>query len=207
MNALPALLTFALLASPDAGPGWVKAAENDGIQVFTRNKPGTEVQEVKAVGTVDAPPESVWKIVRDYPKYTERMPFTEVATVVANEGDGKIIWFYSRIAAPLVSKRDYTLKILDESEWKDGQGFLRTSWSVDPTKGPAPTDGVVRLKTNDGFWMMEPQEGGKKTLVTYYLFTDPGGSLPKWMVNQANRSSVPDVLKALRKYAVVPPQK
>lgn len=207
MNALTALLSFALLAAPDSGPGWTKAAETDGITVFTRDKPGTEVKELKAMGIIDAPPDAAWKVIRDYPKYKERMPYTEAAEVVATEDGGKVTYFYSRIAAPFVAKRDYTLKILDESDWKDGQGFLKSSWVMATDKGPAPTNGVVRLKTNDGFWLLEPKEGGKKTQVTYYLFMDPGGSIPKFLVNQANGGAVPDVFRAIRKYATQPASK
>ena len=201
MNALLAIASFALLASPDSGPGWTKAAETDGITVFTRDKPGTEVKELKALGTVDAPADAVWKVIRDYPKYKERMPYTEVAEVVATEEGGKVTWFYSRIAAPFVAKRDYTLKIIDESDWKEGKGFLKSSWVMAPDKGPAPMKDVVRLKTNDGFWLLEPKDGGKRTFVTYYLFTDPGGSIPKFLVNSANSSAVPDVFRAIRKHA------
>ncbi|HZN95680.1 MAG TPA: START domain-containing protein [Myxococcales bacterium] len=201
MNALLAIASFALLASPDSGPGWTKAAETDGITVFTRDKPGSEVKELKALGTIDSPAEAVWKVIRDYAKYKERMPYTEVAEVVATEEGGKVTWFYSRIAAPFVAKRDYTLKIIDESDWKDGKGFLKSSWVMAPDKGPAPMKDVVRLKTNDGFWLLEPKDGGKRTFVTYYLFTDPGGSIPKFLVNSANSSAVPDVFRAIRKHA------
>jgi hypothetical protein len=183
MNALSALLTFALLAGPESGEGWVKAAETDGITVFTRDKPGSEVKETKALGTIDAPPEAVWKVLRDYPKYKERMPYTEVATVVGTEDGGKVTYFYSKIGAPFVAKRDYTLKIVDESDWKEGKGFL---------------------KINDGFWLLEPKDGGKKTQATYYLFTDPGGSIPKFLVNQANSGAVPDVFRAIRKHSTQP---
>ena len=201
MNALLAIASFALLASPDSGPGWTKAAETDGITVFTRDKPGSEVKELKALGTIDSPAEAVWKVIRDYAKYKERMPYTEVAEVVATEEGGKVTWFYSRIAAPFVAKRDYTLKIIDESDWKDGKGFLKSSWVMAPDKGPPPIKDVVRLKTNDGFWLLEPKDGGKRTFVTYYLFTDPGGSIPKFLVNSANSSAVPDVFRAIRKHA------
>lgn len=204
MNVLPALLAFALLAPPDSGEGWVKAAETDGITVFTRDKPGSEVKEMKALGTIDAPPDAVWKVLRDYPKYKERMPYTEVASVVATEDGGKVTYFYSKISAPFVSKRDYTLKIVDESDWKDGKGFLKSSWVIAADKGPPPTDGVVRLKINDGFWRLEPIDGGKRTQATYYLFTDPGGSVPKFLVNQANSGAVPDVFRAIRKYSTQP---
>ncbi|HEU5217737.1 MAG TPA: SRPBCC family protein, partial [Gemmatimonadales bacterium] len=157
MPTLCSLVALALLASPDSGPGWTRAAETDGITVFSRDKPGSEVKELKAVGMINAPAEAVWKVIRDYPKYRGRMPYTEAAEVVATEGGGKVTWFYSRISAPFVSKRDYTLKIVDESDWRDGKGFFKSSWTIAADRGPPPQSGVVRLKVNDGFWLLEPK--------------------------------------------------
>jgi hypothetical protein len=55
------------------------------------------------------------------------------------------------------------------------------------------------VEVNDGFWKLEPRDGGAKTFATYYLYTNPGGSLPKWVVNRANGSAVPDVFQCVRR--------
>ena len=114
-----------------------------------------------------------------------------------------MVHFYSLIDAPFVSKRDYTLRIVDESDWKDGKGFLKTRWTSSE-KGPAVKDGVVRIKVNDGSWLLEPRENGTKTFATYFVFTDPGGSLPTFIINKANSSAIPDVFAALRKWGKDP---
>ncbi len=159
------------------------------------------MKEVKAIGLIDAPPQKVYEIIRDYPHYKDTMPYTSESTVVSTEDGGKTVYFYSVVDAPFVSKRDYTIKTIDESEWKDGKGFLKVSWRAAVDKGPKERDGVVRVQINDGFWLLEPRENGAKTFATYYLYTNPGGSLPTWVVNKANGSAVPDVFKAIRKVA------
>ena len=60
---------------------------------------------------------------------------------------------------------------------------------------------MVRVKVNTGSWLLEPREEGKKTFVTYSLLTDPGGSLPKFVADKANKKAVPDVIRAVRKNA------
>jgi hypothetical protein len=142
-------------------------------------------------------------VLGDYERYKEIMPYTDESTVVASEPGGKVVHFYTLINAPFVAKRDYTLRIADESDWKEGKGFLRTRWTTSD-KGPAQKDGVVRIKTNDGSWTLEPRDGGKKTFATYLIFTDPGGALPTFVVNRANSSAIPDVFAALRKHAKDP---
>ena len=57
----------------------------------------------------------------------------------------------------------------------------------------------MRVKLNNGYWHLEPRENGTKTWATYYVLTDPGGSIPKWIANRANNTAVPDVFAAVRK--------
>ena len=82
--------------------------------------------------------------------------------MIAMEEGGKVVHVYCVINAPLVSRRDYTLRIVDESQWKDGKGFLKTRWTLS-TKGPAPNPGIVRVTVNDGSCLLEPVENGTKT--------------------------------------------
>lgn len=199
MSLLSALPLVILAADPAAGEGWQQAARTDGITVFSRQKQGSELQEMKAVGMIDAPPRRVYQALRNYERYTETMPYTRESRVLERSGDGKTIWFYSVIDAPLVSRRDYTIKTTDESDWRDGAGFLKVSWTAAPDKGPPEQEGMVRVKVNDGYWKLEPRDNGRRTWATYYVFTDPGGALPSWIVNKANGTAVPDVFRALRK--------
>lgn len=192
-------LTIAVLAlSAQAEPGWEIAAKEDGVTVMSREKPGSPVREMKAVGLIDGSPQEVWAVVRDYPNYTTLMPYTAEAKVLSVEEGGKITLFYSLLNLPLVDKRDYVIRLLDESDWKDGKGFLKVTWKAE-AGGPAERDGVVRVKVNDGSWLLEPREDGKKTFVTYYIYTDPGGAIPKWIANKANGTAVPNVFLAIRK--------
>ena len=65
----------------------------------------------------------------------------------------------------------------------------------------AGEDGVIRLKVNTGSWTMEPIDGGKRTLATYQLLTDPGGSIPTFIANKANTKALPELFARVRKRA------
>jgi Polyketide cyclase / dehydrase and lipid transport len=199
MIALSALTMMVLLADPAEDKGWELAADDDGVKVHAREKKGTGVQEMTARGLIDAPPEAVWKTIRDYEAYTKTMPYIEESRIVAREGGDKVIYLYSVVNAPLVDRRDYVIKLVDESQWKDGKGYLKVRWSTSNDRAPKLPDGVVRVSINDGYWKLEPRENGTKTFATYYLYTDPGGALPKWIVNRANGTAVPDVFQHVRK--------
>ncbi len=201
MSLLPALSLLVLLAGANE-TAWQQVARDDGIIVLARKPEGGSVSEVKATALVEAPPHDVWRVIRDYTNYTKTMPYTDESRVLASEQDGKVIVFHCLVNAPLVDKRDFIIRIRDESDWKDGKGFLKTAWTVTTDGAPAEREDVVRVKLNDGYWLLEPREEGKKTFVTYYLYTDPGGSLPKWIADKANKTSVPDVLRAVRKHSM-----
>jgi len=57
------------------------------------------------------------------------------------------------------------------------------------------------VKINDGSWTLEPIDDGARTRATYLLYTDPGGSLPTFLINKANSSTIPDIYEALRKHS------
>lgn len=197
MRILHALSCLVLMADPE--PKWEQAAKDDGITVFSRTHPGSSVAEMKAIGMIDGSPREVWTSLRDYPHYTETMPYTEEAKVLSTEEGGKVLYFYSVINAPLTSRRDYVIKIVDESDAKDSAGTLKLTWKAATEKAPPLREGIVRVTLNDGYWILEPRDQGAKTFATYYLYTEPGGSVPKWIVNKANGTAVPAVFKAIRK--------
>jgi hypothetical protein len=132
------------------------------------------------------------------------MPYTVDAKVLGKDEGDKVIYFYSRLDLPLVDNRDYMIKITDDSDWKEGAGYLKVSWTCADIKKGDPRyvelkDGVVRTPVNDGYWKLDPIDNGNKTWAIYYVHSDPGGSVPKWIANKANSTAVPNVFAAIRK--------
>ena len=192
------LLPLLLLLGSEPDKGWYEAAKDDGITVYARDRDDSGVADMKAIGVIDGPPPEVWKAIRDYANYKTNMPYTEESRVVATEGGDKVIHFYSVVNAPLVDRRDYCLRIVDESDWRGGKGYLKTTWTASD-KGPPEKEDPIRVKISDGYWLLEPRDDGAKTFATYYVHTDPGGSIPKFIVNKANGTAVPKVFQAIRK--------
>ena len=187
------------LIALSAEPKWELAAEETGLKVYSRTKEGTEIREMKAMGIIDATPQEVQAVVNGYADYKTTMPYIEEAKVLAKE-DAKTTLFYSRLNTPLVDKRDYIIRCVDESDWKEGKGFLKSTWKVINDKDelvPVKAE-VVRVRVNEGYWLMEPRDDGKKTFTTYYVYTSPGGSVPNWIANKGNSLAVPKVFERIR---------
>ncbi|MBM4378600.1 MAG: hypothetical protein FJ086_04760 [Deltaproteobacteria bacterium] len=193
-----AVALLVLTADP-GGTGWEKDAESDGVTIFARKQKGAEVREMKAEGLINAPPMAVWKAIRDYDNYKKTMPYTAESRVISQDAGGKTTLFYSVVNAPLVDKRDYFIKLLDQSDWKDGKGYLKVTWSAVQDPGTPEREGFVRVRINDGMWLLEPRGDGGQTFATYWVYTNPGGSIPNWIADRANGTAVPDVFKAIRK--------
>ncbi len=186
-------------------PRWELAAEPEGVKVYRRQVEGSEVREMRAIGLINASPKEVFDVIQDVENYPRQMPYTAEVKVLTRSEDGKDILFYSRLNTPMVAERDYIISIKDESDWKDGKGFYKVSWVAaareQDTLMPEKKD-VVRVRTNTGHWLLEPREDGKKTFATYYLYTVPGGSIPVFIINQANGMAVPKVFDAIKKTVI-----
>lgn len=195
-----AVLLGAALAAPE---GWEVVAEGDGLEVRERARPGSSVREIEVESVIDATPERVFRVLLDFDRCTELMPYTAEARVVHREAGGRVTHVYTVIDAPLVARRDYTLRLADESDWQGGAGFLLLTWTLSAL-GPPPREGVVRVAVNEGSWRLDPLDGGRQTRATYRLFTDPGGGLPAWAVGIGNRKALPEVMAAVRKAVADP---
>lgn len=202
MMTLPVLLPLMLLTAEE--PKWKLDAESDQVKVYARAHDGSAVREMKAEGLIDAPPEVVWKVVRDYDSYTKVMPYVVEAKILSRTEGDKLMLVYNRLETPLVASRDYIIAIRDESDWKDGKGYFKSAWTCADKEADAQLPekkDVVRVRINDGYWQLEPRDDGKKTFATYYLYTAAGGSIPIFAINAANGMAVPRVFQSIRKNA------
>ena len=197
-----ALVPLILLAD---SPRWEVAAEPDGMKVYRRQVEGSDVREMKAIGVISATPKEVFDVIQDLENYPRQMPYTAEAKVLSRSEGDKDVLFYSRLNTPMVDERDYIIALKDESDWKDGKGFYKVSWTAAPKEQdslmPEKKD-VVRVRVNNGYWLLEPREDGKKTFATYYVYTVPGGSIPTFVINSANGMAVPKVFEAIKKTVI-----
>jgi len=208
MPVVVAVVLLVALGSVSASAeDWQEAVKTEvagrSLTVSSRQRPASDVREVRGLGSFAAPPWVIKNVVDDVEHYKDFMPYTKTSTREQG-GDGYII-SYQRLQVPLADDRDYTIKIFDEStESATGVVVWKNRWSSAEAIGRAPIDGVVRIAVNEGYWQLEDLDGGKHTKATYYVYTNPGGALPVFLVNAANTQAVPDLWKAVAKAAAEP---
>ena len=198
-----------------------KLAEGGLITVLDLEE-GTKIKKGKVIGIVDAPANIVWQVIGDNNNFCEFMPNTieskvvdkdkmpiikkknpkgvkEVMEIIGEEVDPEIyhvtggkysIYFFSLLNLPApVKNRWYVIK-LDRDETDAAQGKYRSSWDLV----------TGNLKDNNGSWVLEPYGTGReRTKVTYTLLSDPGGYIPKWLVNLTAPGILQGIIKAVRK--------
>jgi Polyketide cyclase / dehydrase and lipid transport len=186
------LLLSLLTASCLFGEDWHEVSENSNLTIYARHRPGSSLEELRAVGELNATALKVETVLGEVSKYPEFMPYTKESRLLAPDSQ----FCYMLLSPPIVGERDYTIRVSRESrKGEDGNSTYYSHWEVANAEGPPPRPGVNRVKINEGSWLLEPV--GDRTRATYVLYTD-GGGIPAFLANIANKQSISQLFEALR---------
>lgn len=192
-------LVFLALLVSDRAP-WELVNEDDSISVWARQVEDSKIRELKATTLIPAPIQRVWDVVMQSAAYTEFMPYVEEIKNMGTSDDGGY-YEYQRIDPPIVDRRDFTYKVTWQKD--EAQGIFIKKWEAANNRGPELRGDAVRVTTLRGSFTLEKLDPSI-TRLTYWLYTDPGGSIPSWVANKANTTSLPDVMRAVRNRSVHP---
>lgn len=189
------LLVTATVAPAIAdGAGWRQVNSRNGVLISARPWAGSSFDEMQAIGDIDASPEAVLAVLDDLPRYPQFMPPTSKAQFLGR--DANTVYYYMEISPPVIARRDYCIRV----GWEHlPGGKLRSFWSADNSGCPPERRGVVRVRENEGEWLLEPIDDGRRTHVTYHCHIEVGGAVPAWMVNRVSATELPNVIGAVRK--------
>ena len=189
------ILADEFIQSPDPNDGWKFVKETGGISFSSRARAGSSLKEFKAVGEIDASSRAVHNVLDDLESYPKFMPYTAECRLIKREGDS--IYSYQRLSPKVVSDRDYTLRIWKKSWPTEGGPVFLDQWEPANASGPGEKPGVLRVRVNEGRWLLEPA-GAAKTRATYCIYTDGGGKLPAFLANIANEVGIRKIFTAVR---------
>ena len=172
---------------------WEFVSEKDGLKLYERNHEGSDIKEVKAVVVYQGTVQEAVDIIFDRLKHPEIFKYIEYSDVLRK--NDKCDWSYNRLSVPVATNRDYYVKSCRVDN-KDGS--VSVTWvPFDDPKYPV-TDKFVRVADNKGYYKFTQVEPDK-IKVDYYIYSDPGGSLPVFVKNIASRQAVTDTLWTLNK--------
>jgi hypothetical protein len=185
------------LAACLAADGWEQVQDEDGIRVYTRDHPRSNIREVMARTLIRSDPQALFQLLTDVDRYTEFMPSTLERCELLAEHDGSYFVF-QQLDLPFVDDRYYTIRLSPGTD--AGGEALRLSWELAKDSRYAVEGRGSRVRVNRGFWSLRPTGRPGETEAIYFVHTDPG-KIWSFVANMANRMSVPDVLRSVRERA------
>ncbi len=167
------------------------------LVVYFRDVPAENTREVRGFTEIAAPPETIFRTVTDFAHYPQFMPYTKDEKILDRVNDHVVIT-YSLVTPPLIAPRDSIAQITMTPGTAENGYVYRSEWSARPTMIPEKK-GIVRIKVSEGFWNLEPIDGGKRTRVTYNVLTNPGGQVPRLFLDMSTNQGLSDLFNAIRK--------
>ena len=196
---LTGLLAAAVIGIAARAPAadWERLSDKSGLLVERRPVTGSSSFEIRVTTHSPLPPKVIFDTLwshRDYPQF---IPHLKRCEILSDTGNDRVV--YEQVAVPLAQDRDYTVRL--QKRVDPAARRYEIFFEAANDAGPAPDSRHVRVEQLRGSWTIEGNPGGNGSLVRYDLFTEPGGSIPTWIANRAQRESAADLVAAVLKRA------
>jgi SHS2 domain-containing protein len=166
------VLFFFILPEDD----WQEKLNKNGIIVYVKSTEASKIKSTKSVETINASIEKVKSILLDIAKYPDWVFKCSRAEILSKTNDSGF-YYYQYTEAPLtISDRDMILLLKISEKVEE----IIITIKAEPGKIPEKK-GVVRIALFDSIWTLRKVKD--KTEVTNEITTDPGGSIPAWLIN------------------------
>ena len=186
------LLLAAQLLSAQTADGWTLKNDKDGIKVYYKKT--TDVHEVKLVTSIQTSLSGIIQLfseVDNYPQWGYKVVESKLLKKVSDHE----MYYHTKLDFPWpVDDRDVVMHTKLEQDPKT-KAVYSHSTSV-ATYIPAVKD-YVRIVTSTTKWTLIPGPGGW-VYVEYYLYSNPGGNIPEWLVNMAIDVGPRETIKNLK---------
>jgi len=158
---------------------WKLSKQDNGIKVFVRSSPNSPIKSFKGEVTIKSRLIPLVAILEDAAALPRWMHQTKSALLLKEVNQSSsYVYVVSEMPWPVKDRDSITLANLTQN--KQSKQIQITMKSVpNYIKNQA---GRLRIKELKGKWILTPQGKGL-TKVIYEMRVDPGGSLPKWLVN------------------------
>ncbi|MCP6698640.1 START domain-containing protein [Pseudomonas donghuensis] len=173
---------------------WKQAKNEDGIKVELSEVTGSDYKAYRGVTFIKAPLAKVRALQEDVVGACAWIHECKSQKLLKTEGDQS--WTYTQFNTPWpVTARDSVMHV---TTTEAADGSLTRKLEGVPKYLPEEK-GFVRVAKVDGFWRLQPKDGG--TEVTYQVHTEPGGSVPSMVANKFVVDAPFNTLKALKERA------
>ena len=185
------------MATISSGSDWEKLSDKAGLVVERRPVEGSRSFEIRVTARSLLSPAAIFDTLWNHRDYPQFIPHLKRLDLLSDAGDERIV--YEQVAVPMARDRDYTVRLqkrVDAAAQRYEIVFANANEA-----GPPPDGAHVRVRAIHGRWTVEPDADGKGSLVRYDLVTEPGGAIPTWVANRAQREAAAALVTAVLKRA------
>lgn len=155
---------------------WQLVKNKNNIKVYTRTVAGNSLKDFKGITEIGVSPDKVAAQIEDVASYKKWMHAVIESKKVSTISGTEFIEYLVIDAPWPATDRDAYIR---STSTKNADGSIQFSFSAVPDFGKK-TD-KVRIPELTGYWKIVPTSSGSS--VEYMAHSDPGGSLPDWIVN------------------------
>ncbi|HNM26648.1 MAG TPA: START domain-containing protein [Saprospiraceae bacterium] len=187
-----AFLSGTSASSAQSNDGWVLKNDKDAVKVYIRRT--ADVHEIKLVTSLKAPLSGLVQLLSEVDQYPAWGYKVAESRLVRRVNDHEC-YYYSKLDFPWpINDRDV---IMHSTLQQDPVTKAITAASEAAPDMLPETKDVVRIRKCNTRWTMIPGAGGW-VYVEYYIYSNPGGNLPDWLVNMAVDSGPRETIKNMR---------
>lgn len=178
-------------------PAWEKIRNDDGVDVYRRELPGSPVIAFRGDGIVDAPVARVLSVLADTKRAVEWMDSTAEERVIRKISPTEEV-VYTHVSTPPIVMKDRDFVTLSQIVFEPAthRVIIKIRSVDDPA---APRTNYIRGVVHDSSFSLTSIDGGKRTRVVAEIHADPKGSVAKWIVNMFQKDWPHNTLASLRK--------
>lgn len=171
---------FSLLSTANAqDKPWKLKSENEGINIYNRSVSHSRIKELKMTTSVKTSLGALVSILDDVTRYPEWMHGCKGGEQVNTESDG-IPFYMSTIQfpKPLAWRVSFIRNIIEQ----DSVTKVVTLKTISVKNDKFDDDDFVVMKDMYTTWKLTPTPDGTVEIESY-LFANPSGNIPFWLVN------------------------
>jgi hypothetical protein len=157
---------------------WELKKEEDGIKVYTRDVEGSKIREYKAEAIMTGKLSNYVAVLKDVNAYTDLYKHAKEVQLIMENDTFHVHYVVTNTPWPVTDRdavysctysQHYDTKLV-RVNIKMEEGYVDKN------------DNYVRMEKAEGFWLFYPIDANKVE-VTHQMHAEPGGRIPKWIIN------------------------
>lgn len=184
-----------LFFNSQAQESWELYSNSDNIRVFTRYAEGSPYKEIKIEMELEGDINTFMETLNDAEKYTDWVYKCSSSERVKTISENEYVYYVATDMPYPIRDRDL---VIHSTQRQDPETKIIYSSSKAVPDAIPNRSGVIRIDEYESNWKVAPNGPGK-IKVDYWSKTNPGGSIPAWIVNLGITMGPTRSMEALKK--------